>query len=90
MSLFNLDRAYESNLQQTNSSPESYVSRSTDERETVVSTHSPPSSSLATVLGRDIENYIASHIDEYGRAKARWTECPREEWEQGALGKKWF
>lgn len=62
----------------------------TDERKTVMSTHSPPSSSSATVLGRDIESYIASHLDEYGRAKARWTECSREEWEQGALGKSGF
>lgn len=72
---------------QPSSSPESYVSRPPDDPEPVSQVRLPSTNSFATALGRDIEHYIAAHLDDYERAKARWTNCSREEWEHGAEGK---
>ncbi|GJJ08706.1 hypothetical protein Clacol_002925 [Clathrus columnatus] len=52
------------------------------EQETIMTNYHEPS--FATVLGHEIESYLTSHMDTYERAKARWTDCSREEWERGA------
>ena len=42
---------------------------------------------LLTLLGTDLDSYVAHHIEEYEAEKVKWTGCETEVWVKGADGK---
>jgi len=44
------------------------------------------SSALEKLLGRDSDQYVKQHMDNYDRMVDRWSDCPMAEWIAGADG----
>lgn len=49
--------------------------------------HEQTHAALYRLLGIDMEQFLATHIDQYESEKKRWTGCSFEEWKAGAEGK---